>query len=656
MVRPVFSLAVGLVVGACGGAPAPAPVTESLGAAHRLTPAEVDNSLADILGAPTRRAEAAGLPADLGEFSVLSERQVDGPLVVEALLDATQRSVDDALAPRPTQFKTQPVDLGFADGQPLQDPLGGDPAWVVHRTSSRDVALEIPWSGSFTATYRVAAFGVALFIDDRDEPSPPVARITDIRSGQSASVAIPLDGDLTWYDLTVTTTGGPGPWPLRLEVETDGWFGVAIQGVYLDGVPDDPAVLTAPALRWLACDDADCLRAGLAGAGRLAWRRGLTEAELDELVAWATSVAEDSPASRLGWGLKGLFASPYFLFRAEDAAEPGATHRPLTPTELAGRLALFLWSSAPDDALMDCAATSLAVDDAGPCGLAAQVDRMLADPRAEALLAGFGEQWLRIDGLEHLPRDPVLYPTWSPRLAASMRAETRSLLGRSLFDDLPIRDLLTHPTTQLDDALAALYGVDDGASGTRSWTWPEGAAAGLLRQASVLTITSQPQRTSIVGRGVYVLDRLLCDPPGAPPAVVPPLAGDDEAALDAHVAPACASCHAEIDPLGVPLEGFDAIGAARLADGAPPATQSTLVDGTAVDGPAALSRWIADHRSLPTCVGSKLLTWALARELRAADQAEVVALDQALGADASLADWARAIALSPAFRTWTSAP
>jgi hypothetical protein len=233
-----------------------------------------------------------------------------------------------------------------------------------------------------------------------------------------------------------------------------------------------------------------------------------------------------------------------------------------------------------------------------------------------------------------------------------MTAETTALLARQWSADAPVADLLDLGTTTVDARLADHYGIP----------WPTDAgptadverATGLLRLASVLTATSEPSRTSLVRRGVFIRSQLLCDPPDPPPPGVRALESDEQGArdaLDAHLAPTCAECHAEIDPWGVALEGYDAIGRPRTTwpDGSVVETTATLPDGDVITGPDDLTALLQAH--LVPCLTTQTLTWALARRLEPTDDPALADLAASLPAAPTWRDLVRAVALADALRT-----
>jgi hypothetical protein len=397
-----------------------------------------------------------------------------------------------------------------------------------------------------------------------------------------------------------------------------------------------------------AADPAPCVRTIATTFGRRAWRRPLTAAEVDAAVALyqvAIDAGGDSTeAIRLL--VEHFLASPFFLFRFEidpDPLAPGA--RPLDDHELASRLSYFLWSSMPDDALFAAAdAGRLALPDE----LAAQIERMMADPRADALVDNFAGQWLYLRGLaEHEP-DAALFPSFDGELRAAMMAETAELFRAFLREDRPISGLLTAELDAVGERLAAHYGAD-AASRRR----------GLLGHASILTVTSYPNRTSPVKRGKWVLEQLLCsEPPPPPPGVEGlddqgPVTGSIRDRMEQHrTDPVCAGCHTAMDPIGFALEHFDATGAWRDTDsGYPIDATGTLPDGASFDGAVELGTLLAADPRFTRCLSEKMLVYAIGRALDDADTATVDHLhDELLARGGRLSDLVALVATSAPFR------
>ena len=345
-----------------------------------------------------------------------------------------------------------------------------------------------------------------------------------------------------------------------------------------------------------------------------------------------------------------LLIDPEFLFRIERdpaGAGPGAPYR-LTDLELASRLSFFLWSSIPDEELLGLAERSR-LSDRGV--LEAQVRRMLADARASALVDNFAGQWLSLRSVEGIAPDPNLFPGFDENLRVALRRETELFFESQLREDRSVVELLSADYTFLNERLARHYGIP-GVTGSRyrrvSLAGKGPAAArrlGLLGHGSILAVTSYGNRTSPVLRAKWLLENVLGTPPAPPPPDIPPLPAGGEAGeprtvrerLARHRAnPACAACHAPMDPLGFALENFDAIGRWRTSDaGFPVDASAVLADGlTTFDGPGGLRRVLLDRSGqFVETVAEKLLVYALGRGVEFHDRPVIRGIVRAAAAD-----------------------
>ncbi|MCP3102720.1 DUF1592 domain-containing protein [Myxococcus sp. K15C18031901] len=419
------------------------------------------------------------------------------------------------------------------------------------------------------------------------------------------------------------------------------------------------------ALRTCAVDAANpepCAREILGRFARRAWRRPVTTEEVDRLLRPLAVVKQlgDPPEVGVKLALRAVLISPHFLFRVEKDAQPASTtpHR-LDPHELATRLSYFLWSSMPDEALFQAAER----DKLGtPQEVEAQVRRMLADPKAQALVSNFAGQWLFTRALDTAEPDHTLYGAFNEPLRHAMRQETELVFQEFITGDHKLRDLLDASFTYLNDPLAAHYGLPRPGSGDAFQrvdltAYPE--RRGVLGHGSLLTVTSNPDRTSPVQRGVWVLEQLLCSGPpppppnveNLPPAVSPDMTMKERMALH-RTQPQCKGCHMLMDPLGLAMENYDPIGRWRLREvsGAPVDSNGDLPDGTVLAGVEAMRRFVKDDPKLPTCLAEHLMTYALGRGLSEEEQcavSEVAAAAEASGG--RLSDYLVSIALSDSF-------
>jgi mono/diheme cytochrome c family protein len=378
-------------------------------------------------------------------------------------------------------------------------------------------------------------------------------------------------------------------------------------------------------------DETACAKRTLTTIARHAYRRPVTDAEVDDLMRFYSAGRKPGSFDHgIEESLTFVLASPKFLFRAEPdppAVASGAIY-PVPDLELASRLSFFLWSTVPDDELITVAAAGQLHD---PPMLDRQVKRMLADPKSRALVDNFAAQWLFLRNLQSFIPDSDEFPNWDDNLRQAMRTETSLFFENLMREDRNVLDLLTADFTYLNERLARHYGIPNVyGSQFRRVRIADENRRGLLGQGAVLAVTSYPNRTSVVLRGKYILENILGTPPPSPPAAVPPLkeTGDDgkprslRALMEQHRAsPACATCHRVMDPLGFSLENFDATGRWRVKDAAGMVDVSgQLADGTPVDGPVALRKALLKHpEQFVRTMTEKMLTYALGRGLEAYD-------------------------------------
>ena len=383
-----------------------------------------------------------------------------------------------------------------------------------------------------------------------------------------------------------------------------------------------------------------CARTILTSLARRAYRRPVTPADVDPLVRLAAGSRKrgESFEQGIALALGAMLVSPDFLFRIETGP-PAVLGEPLQrigPHALASRLSYFLWASMPDEELLRCADEGTLQD---PAVLAAQVRRMLKDPKARALVEAFGGQWLQFRALESVAPDRERFPAFENNLRFSMRRESELFLESVIREDRSILDLLDGKYAFLNERLARHYGIP-GVQGQefRRVDLAGTPRGGVLTQGSVLTVSSYSTRTSPVLRGKWVLDNLLAAPPPAPPAGVPRLdestVGVDRSLrqqMEAHRTNAtCAACHVRMDPLGFGLENFDAVGAWRTQDGKFPVDATgALPDGRTFSGPEELEAVLRqDKDAFTRALTEKLLTYALGRGLERYDRRTVKAIAQ----------------------------
>jgi hypothetical protein len=369
-----------------------------------------------------------------------------------------------------------------------------------------------------------------------------------------------------------------------------------------------------------------------------AFRRPVKPDEVDRLLALYDQAEKEGGRfeDSVRVALEGVLVWPHFLFRVELDPKGAAagTSYPINEYELASRLSYFLWSSMPDDELLALAAQGRLRRE-----LDAQVRRMLGDAKSAALVQNFAGQWLTLRKLDYVVPDPETFPGFDKELRTAMTRETELFFEAVLREDRSVLDLLDADFSFVNERLARHYGIA-GVKGPefRRVTLPPNRG-GLLTQASILTLTSNPTRTSPVKRGKWVLEQILNSPPPPPPPDVPELpptkqlTGSLRKVMEEHRANAlCASCHNRMDPIGFAFENYDAIGAWRDKDGGFTIDASgALPDGQSFQGPAELKRILMGKKDVfRRCLAEKLLTYALGRGLEYYDRCAVDAILEAL--------------------------
>ena len=518
----------------------------------------------------------------------------------------------------------------------------GDPAWEAYLQSA-DERLEV----RVPVAAGPRTVGVS-FVRNVWEPegilkprqAGEVLSNDEVYNGNAAVSAVAIGGP---YAVT-----GPGDTPSRRAIFTCRPAGAA---------PEDERACAADIVSRLA---------------RRAYRRAVTPDDLDTLLGFFDRGREDGGSFDAGvqLALERMLVDPDFLLRMErDPAGvvPGEPYR-LSDVEVASRLSFFLWGSIPDDALLDAAEQGTLTE---PAVLEAQVRRMLADPRARSLVDDFAMQWLHLRNLEDVTGDPVPFPDFDDNLVEAFRQETTLFLASTLRADRSVLDLLDADYTFVNERLARHYGIPGiyGSRFRRVALPDREQRGGLLGHGGLLALTSYPTRTSPVLRGKWLLDTILGAPPPSPPADVPALPERGEEGRTTSVrerlerhrqAPACATCHASIDPPGFALEQFDGLGVWRTTDefGNPIDATATMPNGRTVAGMAGLRALLLERpERFAGTVTEKLLSYALGRGLEHVDMPTV----RAVVRDAATDDyrWSALIAgvvKSPAFLMRNAGP
>jgi hypothetical protein len=375
-----------------------------------------------------------------------------------------------------------------------------------------------------------------------------------------------------------------------------------------------------------ASDDPACVRSIIGATGRRIFRRPIDSGEIgtyQKVYERARALGEGHDAS-LEQVVRALLASAEFIYRIEADPEPtSATPHAVAPYELASRLSYFLWSSAPDDALLAAAEDATILDDST---LVATARRMLDDPKSERFVESFVGQWLGARRVKTHAVTADLFPDWSSALADAMAGEMVSYFDEFLRADRSYLEFLKADLHFVDDRLAGIYGIDGPGSGTARVEGIDAERFGFLGLGGFLALSSYEYRTAPTLRGRWILINLLCSPPKDPPPGIPtldPAPGSASASeqnvrarLEAHREdPVCASCHNVLDPYGLALESFDAIGRYRSTypNGSPIDVSTELVDGTPFEGLEGLSNVVTEHPKFAQCIAEKLFVYGLGR-------------------------------------------
>jgi len=652
---------------------APNPGRASL---HRLNRTEYGNSVRDLLGLEVDIRDY--LPADdegYG-FDNIADVLRASPSLLEQYLGASRKIAalavgDMAIEPVSQVYKVPPdapqaqhlpgLPLGTRGGILIEHDFPLDAEYEFHNFLTRNIVgymTGLEWPHQF----EISIDGARVFLaqvggeEDNAQSDANFAAAADVIDAR-LKTRIPVRAGRHQVAVTfLQKNAAESHEPLELftrDLDLQNMNGVPtldyvdIVGPYAATGPGN----TASRRRIFSCypeqqaDALPCAQEILGRLGRLAYRRPLTDEDRALLLDFfRAGNAQGGFEAGIQHALRFVLTSPYFLFRSEpdpDSVAPGEVYA-LDDVALASRLSFFLWSSLPDDTLLQLAEANQLHE---PQVLRQQVQRMLADAKADALVDNFAAQWLFLRNLQSINPDTRTFPMFDDKLRAAFRSETTLFLRHIMRQDRPIPELLTADYTFVNDRLAAHYGIPNVyGSHFRKVQQPDPNRRGLLGQGSVLTVTSYPNRTSPVLRGKWVLENVIGAPVPAPPPNVPALDENAPGAtalsvrerLEQHRAdPVCSGCHSVMDPLGFSLEHFDAIGRYRERD-ASGAIDSAgqLADGSPIDGALDLERALMLHPEyFVDTFTEKLLTYALGRGLESFDMPVVRSITRAAAAE-----------------------
>lgn len=612
---------------------------------RRLNRNEYNNTLRDLLGVQFHPAD--DFPEDdVGYgFDNIGDVLSLPPLLLEKYLSAAESVMEESIVDGPRSPPTRRIEAGKFTGGNDVGPIRG---------LSSNGELQTPWHVAHPGRY------TAVIHAHGDQAGPDPVRMVirmngaDIREFEvkaksrepgryeaDLDIAVPGTHQISvafindFYQEKIVERKREGKRPIRETVTEDRNFW--LHDLSITGPVDRELPLPEFHRRLFPApaggDEARRAREIISEFTRRAWRRPVKLPEIHRLMTLYQQgrTTGESLESAVKRTLTAVLVSPHFLFREEPQPEPdnpGSIH-PIDDYALASRLSYFLWSSMPDDPLFQLAAEGRLRKN-----LDRQVRRMLEDPRSRALTENFAGQWLGLRALGILEPDRATFPGFNEDLRRSMRLETEQFFQSVVSEDRPVMDFLLGEYTFLNGNLSRHYGIpgSDGDEFVRVSLAGTGRQ-GLLTQGSILTLTSNPTRTSPVKRGKWVLENLLGTPPPPPPPGVPELKEGDRLTgtlrqrLEQHRENAlCASCHARMDPIGFAFEHFDGIGAWRERDGTEPVeTAGTLNTGEAFLGHRELNEILSTRRrgDFLRCLSEKVLTYALGRGLEYYDRPAV---------------------------------
>jgi hypothetical protein len=621
---------------------------------HRLNRVEYDNTVRDLLG--TALQPAKDFPSDdrgYG-FDNISDVLSLSPLQVELYSRAAEDLAREAMLVPSTSTTTR------VEAETLAGQVGGvsGDTWNLWSGGELPMTHEFPSSGDYKISAQVWG----------QQAGPDLVDMNLLVGGQVAGNFKIASTSANPEVVSATAKVSAGTQVVSVEFLNDYYDpnagadrNLVIDWIEVEG-PVGAVGKNPIREKIVTCDlnsGTECVRQVLEKFAERAFRRPMAAAEIDRLLPLVDMAKAQGQTVEVGVeiALRAILTSPHFLFRPELDPNPNAATpaHPLNDFELASRLSYFLWSSMPDDELFAAAREGKLQD---PAEIKAQVERMLKDPKADALVDNFAGQWLFTRALDDHQPDYYAFPTWDEDLREAMRQETKLFFREFLHSTRPIPEMLTADFTFINDRLATHYGLPSPGPDFTKVTIDDPNRRGLLGQGSVLTVTSFPTRTSPVKRGKWVMTQLLCTEPPAPPPGVEGLiteampTGSIRQRLEQHRAnPICASCHQEMDNLGFGLEQYNGIGLFRSDDnGFPIDASGVLPGGKTFNGMQELSSIIAGDPRFMHCVSEKMLTYALGRGMYPVDDVHIDHIAEGLTTQQTFTDLIKLVATSEPFR------
>ena len=656
---------------------------------QRLTRTEYGAAVNDLLGIELDAESLLPAEIEVHGFDNIAAALSISPAFLDQYVAASRvaakMAVGEAKPKLTSAYYPQPLTAdqpGHVDGLPLGTRGGMRfrhtfPADGEYRVSIGDLGIDL-----YTRAVETR-HTVIVLVDGREVFRESLGTPEDLKlidhGGAPARAAImkrftniPVQVKAGTYDVGVTFIE-------RARIESDEFVGFlpgdefsrgdraprVIAGVRVEGPFNSPGVSETPSRRKIfVCrtQDKACARRIAEHLARGAFRRPVTAADVDSLMPYFDNGRARGFDSGVEQMVAAILVSPEFLFRAIKIPASAKDAFPLSDLELASRLSFFLWSQGPDDQLLKIAAAGKLH---APDVLQAEALRMLKDRRASSLVRNFALKWMDLDNLREVEPDPNLFPTFNDQLRKDLSTEVESFVGSVLLDDRNVSDLLTADHTFLNERLAKHYGVTSVLGPQfRRVTLDNPQRWGLLGKGAVLLKTSYGDRTSPVLRGAWILDKLMGTPPTPPPPDVDTDLSQPKGAppktlrarLESHRSkPGCNQCHGVIDPIGLALENYDAIGRWRDRDAeanAPIDAKTVLPNGRPVDGPTELREALFGGRDLfIRAFTEKLMMYAVGRELEYFDMPQVRAVvRRSASQDYRLSAIVSGIVASEAFR------